>query len=93
MLNNHQILSILLALTLVASCMVFSGHNSSHATTDPGLCVLCIHPGKPNTAINPEATALLVVPAGFTLTRVPQSPLFVPVILREYQSRAPPNIA
>jgi len=91
MLSKRQILSILLALTLVGSCMAFSGHISSHVTTDPGLCTLCIHPGKPDTAINPELTALLVIPASFTLAQTHTSRPFLPVILHDQQSRAPPH--
>ena len=90
MLSKHQISSILLALALVGSCMAYSGHVFSHATTDPGLCALCIHPGKPDTAINPELTVLFVVPINFALIRIRTTPLFLPVILHNHQSRAPP---
>jgi hypothetical protein len=93
MLSKHQILSLLLALTLLGSYMAFSGHISSHTTTDPGLCALCLHPGKPDTAINPELTVFTVVPASFTLTQKDISPLFLPVILHDHQSRAPPPVS
>jgi hypothetical protein len=93
MLSKHQILSLLLALTLLGSYMAFSGHISSHTTTDPGLCALCLHPGKPDTAINPELTVFTVVPASFTLTQIRTSSLLLPVILHDHQSRAPPHIS
>jgi hypothetical protein len=93
MLSKHQILSILLALTLLGSYMAFSGHISSHTTTDPGLCALCLHPGKPDTAINPELTVFTVVPASFTLMQIRTSSLLLPVILHDHQSRAPPHIS
>ena len=62
MRKKYQILSLLLALLLIGSNIAFSGHNSSHAVTDPGFCSLCIHPGKPNHAIKPVFPPVFVVP-------------------------------
>jgi len=89
---TQRILSVLLALMLVGSNMAFSSHVSSHATTDSGLCSLCIHPGGTDTAIVPEPVLFFVMLSTPTLKQGHTPAPFLPLILHDHQSRAPPPV-
>jgi hypothetical protein len=89
---THRILSVLLALMLVGSNMAFSSHVSSHIATDSSLCSLCIHPGGTDTAIVPEAVLFFVILSASTLKQGHALAPFLPLILHDHQSRAPPSV-
>ena len=89
---THRILSVLLALMLIGSNMAFSGHISSHTTTDSGLCSLCIHPGGTDSAIVPEPTVFFVMLSARTSNQGHTPAPLLPVILHDHQSRAPPSV-
>ena len=93
MRNIHGILSILLALMLASSNVAFAGHVSSHAPTDAGLCSLCIHAGGADSVVAPDSGALFAIPAALNLKPGRAPALFLPVILHDQQSRAPPSIS
>ena len=92
MRSTHGIVSILLALILAGSNMVFSGHVSSHAPTDSGLCSQCIHPGGSGSAIAPEPKTIYFIPVANSLSQVHAITPILPVILHDHQSRAPPSV-
>jgi len=90
--NKYKILSLLLALMLVGSNLVFSGHTASHAATDFEFCALCIHAGTPDNAITAETATPVIVPATFIHSR-DDTPAHHPTsILYDHQSRAPPEV-
>jgi hypothetical protein len=93
MSTSHKILSVLLVLMLTGSNLVLSGHVSSHAPTDSGLCSLCVHAGGLESADVAKSDPVIVVLAKFTFGREYTSSLFQPVILHDHQSRAPPSVA
>lgn len=84
-------LSVLLALMLAATNMVFSGHVSSHTFADSELCSLCSHPGGPETAIPPETGILFVISSAFNLVQRSAPAPFLPLSLHDHLSRAPPS--
>jgi hypothetical protein len=90
MRNTHKILSVLLALMLVASNIAYSDHVSSHASTDFGSCSFCFHHGGTDTAIAPQACTLFVQTAGFKYEQNFDTFPFLQVISHDHMSRAPP---
>jgi len=93
MSNTNKILSLLLALILIGSNLAFSGHISSHTTTDTSSCYLCIHPGGSDSAIAIETDLLIVIPVAVNLIQSDSSSPFLPVFLHDHQSRAPPPLS
>lgn len=93
MSTTHKILSVLLVLMLASSNMAFSGHVSSHAPTDSGLCSMCMHAGELDTTISPKSGAFFVILTKYTFSQEYTSTLFQPVISQDNQSRAPPLVA
>lgn len=93
MSTAHKILSVLLVLMLAGSDMAFSGHVSSHAPTDSGLCSLCMSAGGFDRAISPKSGAFFVMLAKYTFSQAYTSTLFLPLLSLDHQSRAPPFAA
>jgi len=90
--HTYKILSVLLALMLVGSNLVYSGHITSHTSADSGLCSLCIHPGGSDSAIVPEPVVFNVGLSTHTLSQGLAPEPFLSVIAHDHQSRAPPTV-
>jgi hypothetical protein len=90
--NKFNFLSVLLAVMLVGSNMVLSGHVSSHTVKDSGFCSICIHPGSPDGAITTETGLFFTVPATFTNNRDNTPARYFTATLYDHQSRAPPKV-
>ncbi|MEJ8567766.1 hypothetical protein [Elongatibacter sediminis] len=90
MLYNIRIRSLVFALLLVASNLVFAGHVSAHLYSPPAGCDWCVCQERPVSAPLP-ADPGVVVEAGQVLT--PDGPLPLPVACARVvnkRSRAPP---
>lgn len=79
-----------MALLLVISNLAYVGHATSHVTADPGLCKLCVHPGKTDSMVGPAPFVTHVMPEPFHHTRFNVHPPYHNVIFYDYLSRAPP---
>jgi len=92
MKSKLLILSILLALTMVASNVVLSGHVSSHNTVATDYCSLCMQAAGSDSAAAPGSDVLLV----YTILQTPDreyATTFVrPITLHDHPSRAPPHV-
>jgi hypothetical protein len=91
--TTNRILSIVLILMLAGSNMLFSSHVSSHFANDSDFCSLCVHPGSTGTAITPEAATFFVLPDPLNLAQCYSQIHYLPVILHDHQSRAPPSLS
>ena len=90
MRNKYHLLSILLALMLVGNNVAFSGHVSSHAMKDSGLCSLCVNPGGSDNAITAEPATFFVLPTARVFNQGDILGRLFSLILHAHQSRAPP---
>jgi len=90
--SQYKILSIVLAIMLAASNLVFSGHSSSHSVFDSELCTLCIHYGGSDSAILPHANELIVARSNTDPVAINLHSYFPHAHLYDSQSRAPPLV-
>jgi hypothetical protein len=93
MRKTPKILSLLLAMFLLASNVILSGHVSSHAMTDSGVCSICLHSGSNGNAITPEANVFCQIPTPQTFNQDCVAIVFSLPSSHHHQSRAPPIIA
>lgn len=92
MRSRIGILYVLLALALTVTNVTASGHASSHNTTSPELCSLCVHAAGSNCAIAPDSTVLRVILLPLQPDRPYTSPDVLAITLNVKSSRAPPTI-
>jgi len=93
MRSQYKILSIVLAIMLAASNLVFSGHISSHSVFDSELCELCVHHGGSDNATLSHATELTIDRPNTNPVKNNLHSYFSHTHLYDSQSRAPPIVA
>jgi len=89
--KQRQTLHILLALMVIVSIVVLSGHNYSHTQPDITSCELCIQHGNSSSAILAEIDAVFatLLPGTFIQNRHPSLPAYTDFY--HQPSRAPPH--
>ena len=92
MKSKPLILSILLALTMVAGNVVLSGHVSSHKTVAYDYCSLCTQAAGSDSAATPDSDTLLVYKPRQIPGQDYATTFALPVTLYDHPSRAPPRV-